>query len=82
MIDAVLGSRRDANAMGGGGGGSGYVGGPGVSNAVTIAGEGQTPPAMTDYHYVPGVGIGGGRKGANENTPTYGGNGLVVIIAN
>jgi hypothetical protein len=61
--------------MGGGGGGSGYVGGTGVSSAITITGNGPTPPNMTDLNYVSGIAL-GGQGGAS---PTAGGSGMVVI---
>jgi hypothetical protein len=64
--------------MGGGGGGSGYIGGSGVTEATTIGGWGTTPPETRDFHYVQGVAIGG----QGHSSPTWGGNGRVVIIPN
>ncbi len=58
-------------------GGSGYIGGAGVSAGTLTAGSGTTPPNTGDADYVwangsPAVGVGGATGG-------QGGNGLVII---
>ncbi len=72
------GSYQESNTMGGGGGGSGYIGGSGVTEATTIGGWGTTPPETRDYHYVQGIAIGG----QGHSSPTWGGDGRIVIIPN
>ena len=39
--------------------GSGYCGGPGVSDCITVMGSGQTPAGTTDVDYPVGIGVGG-----------------------
>lgn len=56
--------------MGGGGGGSGYIGN--ASYAVTMAGKQRQCPMQHDPDYIPGVGMGG-------QDAQNGGPGLVVI---
>ncbi len=60
--------------MSGGGGGSGYISGAGVSAATTTTGIWEIPGGVNDPNYQAGVGCGGLGGG--------GGHGLVVIIPN
>ena len=63
--------------LGGGGGGSLYIGGPGVSSASTLSGSdgtnsGVLPANTSDPNYQSGIGNGGAYAGV-------GGNGLAVL---
>lgn len=52
------------------GSGSGYCGGAGVSDCITVMGTGQTPAGSNDTDYLSGIGVGG-----NQGSLTRGGSG-------